>query len=391
MKTKCVLFPFLAVLLILLAGCAKPTPSPTSAPPSIEEPAVSPAPTSTVAEVQAPTEESQPITIVDSLGRTVTLEKPPDRIVFWGKGSLMLADAMYLFPEASDRLITAGKTSQGPAGSFIPVIDPAYDSKVYLEHETGPEQVAALHPDLIILKNWLVDKMADPLEELGIPVVFMSLETPDEFESEIMTLGQIFQNESRAEEIVQYYHERRDRITSRVAELSDEQKPDVLVLYYSARDAEVALNVPPMNFLQATNVQYAGGNPIWQDVEFGKGWTKVGFEQIAAWDPDQIFVTSYHADIDEVMETLKSDQKWQALRAVQEDQLYAFPVDFYTWDQPDTRWILGLNWLATKIHPELFSDIDIDQEARNFFQEMYVMDEASFEENILSIIKGDYP
>jgi iron complex transport system substrate-binding protein len=390
MKIKCVLFPFLAVLLILLAGCAKPTPSPTSAPPSIEATGVSPAPTSTVAEAPLPTEEQQPITITDALNRTVTLEGPPQRILFFGKGAIMIADALYLFPEASDRLVAVGVTT-GQGESFIRVIDPAFESKVLLDHEAGPEEIAALHPDLVILKTWLADRLTAPLEELGIPVIFLSLENPDQYEAELATVGQIFQNEARSQELIQYYQEHRDRITTQVADLSDEEKPNVLIIYYSTRDAEIAFKVPPINFIQSILVQYAGGNPIWKDIEFGKSWTQVGFEQIAAWDPDQIFVTSYHADINEVMDTLKSDPKWQALQAVQEDQLYAFPVDFYSWDQPDTRWILGLNWLATRIQPDLFSDIDIDQEARDFFQEMYTMDDTSFEENILSIIKGDYP
>ena len=79
------------------------------------------------------------------------------------------------------------------------------------------------------------------------------------------------------------------------------------------------------------------------------------------------------------------------LSAVQNDELYAFAFDIYSWDQPDTRWILGLEWLATKMHPELFSDIDIMAEVETFYSQLYRMDSGSIQTNILPLLTGDIP
>ena len=35
------------------------------------------------------------------------------------------------------------------------------------------------------------------------------------------------------------------------------------------------------------------------------------------------------------------------------------------------RWILGMNWLATRIHPERFRDIDMKAELMAFFGQLY--------------------
>jgi hypothetical protein len=52
---------------------------------------------------------------------------------------------------------------------------------------------------------------------------------------------------------------------------------------------------------------------------------------------------------------------------------------------------LGLAWVASKLHPDLFPALDITREAQAFYQELYGMDEAAFQQNILPTFKGDLP
>jgi iron complex transport system substrate-binding protein len=138
-------------------------------------------------------------------------------------------------------------------------------------------------------------------------------------------------------------------------------------------------------------VQIAGGQPVWSDAKLGKGWTQVTLEQIAAWDADFIFVVSYFKNPSEVVSALKADPNWQALRATREGRLFAFPADLYSWDQPDTRWILGLTWLAGRLHPERFPGLDMEAEAKAFYRELYGLDEAFFMAQIRPTFQGDLP
>ncbi|HHX64425.1 MAG TPA: hypothetical protein GX702_05995, partial [Chloroflexi bacterium] len=77
------------------------------------------------------------------------------------------------------------------------------------------------------------------------------------------------------------------------------------------------------------------------------------------------------------------------LTAVQNGTFYGYPRDIFGWDQPEPRWILGMQWLSTKIHPELFSDTDMDAEVRSYFGELYGMDEAAIEEHIYPVLLMD--
>jgi iron complex transport system substrate-binding protein len=321
-------------------------------------------------------------TAVDALGRTLSFDRAPERVVLAGRGVIMTADALYLFPEIPPRLIAVERITQGK-GDFLASIDPRFHDKITLPSEVGPEQIVALQPDLVILKSYMREKLGHTLDLLGVKVLYLDFETPEQFERDIAALGRVFQNERRAADIAAFYADRAGRVERATRGLAGSEKPRTLLLYYSERDGRGAFNVPPPGWMQTILVEKAGGIPVWKEWATGRGWTKVGFEQIAASDPDRVFVAAYFNDAAEVVGKLYADRTWGALRAVRMKRLHAFPSDYYSWDQPDPRWILGLSWLALRLHPGLFADVDIGREARDFFREMYLLGDEEYLRTVL--------
>lgn len=381
-----ILLLFLSTL--LLAGCGSPateSPIPEVTPveelvPTEAEPVIEPTFTT----------EPQPYTLIDALGREVRFNAPPERIVIAGRGVFMIGDAIYLFPQAWDRIVALGETAQG-AGNFIALIDPNYDQKTILGREAGAEQIAPAQPDAVVLKSYLVEGLGASVEALGVPVVYVDFETPEQYQRDLLILGQMLQLEDRATELNNLYMERLDQIQGVVGALEPAEKPRTLLLYARDTEGTVAFNVPPLNWIQTELVELAGGIPVWADASMGDGWTTVSLEQIAAWDPDKIVVVSYFSDPSEMVENIQADPNWELLRAVQQDEIYAFAFDLYSWDQPNPRWILGLQWLATKLHPDLFTDFDMMDAARTFYRDFYGLDAEFFEQNIVPTFKGDLP
>lgn len=331
---------------------------------------------------------AQELEITDSTGHLAQLEGIPQRIAIAGRATVMVQDTVFLFQEARER-VTALENRRQSAFAFLPVVDPGLGDKQIFETNVGPEQIAAAQPDLVIMKNFLAESLGAPLEQLSIPVIYLDLETPDAFYDDVRVLGQVFGNPERAAEIVDFYQSR----VSHVEELTSgaDNKPTVLVLSYSEDGGEVAFSVPPVSWLQTTLVETAGGIPVWKELEASGGWTVVNLEQIAAWDPDQIYLIDYSGAASQVVEDLQANPVWAGLQAVQNEDLYAFAYDFYSWDQPDTRWILGLEWLATKIHPDRTQGIDILAEISAFYQEMYFLDQDAVDSQVLPILSGDIP
>jgi len=331
-----------------------------------------------------------PVSLVDAAGRTVELESLPRRIVVVGRGPHMSLHLLYMFPEGRERLVGTESRSATPS-NFLPFVDARFEQVPTLDANPNVEQIAALAPDLVIMKGIVVDKTAEALAQIDIPVLYVGLETVDQFFTDLANVGAVLGNTDRADAIAAFYRSRLDRLAERTATVSDDEKPRVLLLEYSDRGGEVAVQVPAKTWMQTVEVETAGGYPVWLDSAAPTdGWTVVNLEQIARWDADMVFVVVWYTlDPQEVIEGLKADPQWAALRAVQDGHIYAFPQDIFGWDQPEPRWILGMNWLATHIHPELFDDVDMNAEVMAYFSELYGMDPAVIERDILPTVRLD--
>jgi iron complex transport system substrate-binding protein len=326
--------------------------------------------------------------VTDALGRKVSFKEPPRRIAVNGKALFMIADAIYLFPEAAERIVAIGNTAQGKY-SFAAAIDPRFGEKIVLDNNAGAEAIAAARPDAAILKSSMAGSLGKTVEALGIPVVYVDFETPEQYERDLATLGLLFQNPERAAALIAAYRDRTAKVAQALSGLADGKRPRALVLYYTEQGGSVAVNVPPMGWMQSIQVKLAGGESVWKDAQLGSGWTKATIEQIAAWNPDQIYVIAYFSDLGKVIASLKADPRWAGLAAVKRGALYGFAGDYYSFDQPDPRWILGLEWMAARLNPSLFPSFDLRREARSFYREFYGLDDAAFDKIVAPYLHGD--
>jgi iron complex transport system substrate-binding protein len=326
---------------------------------------------------------SEAITVLDALGREVSLPEPAQRIVIAGRANFMLNDAVYAFPTAAQRVLALTKSTQA-AQAFVGLLDPDVEDKTRFMADAAAEEVAAAQPDLVLLKSYMQESLGAPLEQLEIPIIYLDFENPDQYQRDLAVLGQVFGNPERAESLWAYYSEVLERVSEGNEGLTTAQRPQVLVLQYSDKGGEVAFKVPPAGWIQTQMVELAGGVPVWTAAVQGDGWAVVNLEQIAAWNPDQIYVINYFGSAADVVTQLQADPQWSEMAAVRADQLYPFVGDYHSWDQPDTRWGLGLLWLAQHIQPERFADVDIRAEAIRFFETFYGLDSPTIEAEILA-------
>jgi len=339
---------------------------------------------------QASLTPSSSSAITDALNRPLSFTKPPERIVVAGKGAGLLIDALYLFPQASSRLVTLVSGVQ-KFQEFLGLMDPNLTDKLVLAGDAGPEQIAAAKPDVVVMKSYLSGGLGQSVERLGIPVVYLDLETPEQYLRDLQTLGALFGDLQRAESLRSLYGEQLQTVEDALNTMAEADKPKVLVLTYSQQGGATAFQVPPMSWMQTQVVELAGGNPVWSEAADSGGWVTVNLEQIAVWNPDHIFLISYSQDTSQIRKTLAEQPSWQTLKAVQSGHFYGFPADFISWDQPDPRWILGLSWMTSKLQPERFSNPDPFQKIEDFYRLAYNLEGITVREKILPRITGDFP
>ena len=103
-----------------------------------------------------------------------------------------------------------------------------------------------------------------------------------------------------------------------------------------------------------------------------------------------IFIINYSGGMKDSTEELLKESTWFQLKAVMNKQRIGFPGDFISWDQPEPSWILSLNWLANKIHPDLES-FDTKTLITNFYADFYHSDTSIVKSNIFPQMKDDQP
>lgn len=363
------------VSLLLIAGCSTKAVTPTKE--------AVPLPSGTV----QPTAAAYPVTLTDDLQKEVTFDKAPPRIVVAGRATTLLLDALYMFPEAKQSVIAYEKRLQ-TSDDFMPVIDPAASEKAILQKDSSAEQIAPLNPDLVILKTYMAETLGKPLEEIGIKVIYLDLETPDAFMNDIQLLGKIFGDSARAESVLQYYEGSLASIQTYTKTLDSTKNPKVLLIQYSNKGGTINFSVPAIGWIQTSMVELAGGTPVWVDASTAGAWNNVTLEQIAAWNPDVIFIIWYQGDAAPVAKDVSNDPIWAQLKAVKDGHVYGFAGDFISWDQADSRWILGLTWLASRIHPEIFTEANIKESATIFYQTLYNLTFDQVETNVYPLLKG---
>jgi iron complex transport system substrate-binding protein len=371
------------VLVLLLAACSPAvTPSPvTEAPTEVSDPATE-APAEEPTATPEPTPEA--ITIVDGLGRTVTLEALPQRIAITGKAHFMITDAVYFFPEAVERVAALSKSQQTADKAFVELLDPDYEAKAIFDSDSGPEQIAAAQPDLVLLKSSMAQGMGAAVEELGIPSSTWIWRPPSSTSAIWRSWDRFSATRPAPRRSGALPIPGRSNGSDGRSRSGKAAGPA-----HAVRRKQRGGRIEGSPCFLDTNADSGDGR--WSSyLERDDGGRRMGGGEPGTdrrVDPDQIFIVNYFGNVDETVAALMADPKWEGLKAVQNEQIYGFPKDYYSWDQPDSRWYLGLTWLATKIQPEGFQ-ADMGETFSDFYETFYGMDAAAVEESLVPLLEG---
>ena len=314
-------------------------------------------------------------------------EKPgtPQRIVIAGRATIMLMDALYMFDGMDEKVVARGETNQG-LGDFFPVIDQNASEKPNLGKNPGPEEILSHNPDLVILKNYMKKSLGQPLEDLGMNVVYLDLETEGAIVNDIQTLGGILNQEKRAQKIIEYFADMKTYIESKAV---SGPAPDCLFLYPKAGNGGYSFQIPSKGWIQEDQVTVAGGKALWTEYAAGSGWNDLSFEQIAAWSTDAVFIADYRNNPDKAVKAIMEDPLWADVPAAKNGKVYAVPADFYSWGQADTRWILGALWMASKLNPDQIPAKVVKEKTVDFFKTLYGLSDETIASEIIPRLPED--
>ncbi|MBE6888093.1 MAG: hypothetical protein E7484_06750 [Ruminococcaceae bacterium] len=105
--------------------------------------------------------------------------------------------------------------------------------------------------------------------------------------------------------------------------------------------------------------------------EENSNFPEVTAEQLYTWDPDIILVDNHGDNPELVIKSMyRENSKWATLKAVETQELHRIPSGVFFLDKGSTTTLLVM-WMATLMQPELFSDIDMVEEIKYYYNEFY--------------------
>lgn len=294
--------------------------------------------------------------VTDMLGRTVSV---PDEI-----GSVITVGAV---PVINTYVFAAGKgdrLAMGLPANFDQTL--SHYQRLFAPQITGNPvlQDANLAPDIEKILSLAPDvaltfdkSAADMLEANGIATVLMQIGTPDEIKAGVRLVGEVFGEPELGTRYAAYFDAISARVAERVAKIPEADRPTVLYIN------PVIMTQP--HLIAEWWIPAGGGVSVTND---GRTQNVLSLtkEAVVGANPDFMFVMEPgHLDV------LRQDPVLSQLDAVKNNRIFVSPRGAHVWGNRAVELALTPLWLATTLHPDLFTREELIKEAQAFYAEFF--------------------
>lgn len=243
------------------------------------------------------------------------------------------------------------------------------------------EEVLRLRPDVVFVTNYAAAAMIDQLARAGLPVIAISLSKGEGVEAPklnptfadddyayseglkigVQLIGDIVGKSERAKQLIDYAFTKRKLVQDRIGSIPAAER----VKLYMANPDNNTYGTGKYTGVIMTrsggiNVAAAAGV---------KGATKVAIEDVLAWNPQVIFVQDRYAP---VADEIRKGAAWKNVDAVKNDRIYITPEYVKPWGYPLPEALaLGELWMAKKLYPDRFADIDMAKTVNEYYETFY--------------------
>ncbi len=315
--------------------------------------------------------------VTDQLGRKVTLPDTVSRAVVLQHQTLNLVVQMNATGKLAGILdqwkqqLGANYARLAPELAKLPM--PGGLTKINIE------ALLQLKPDAVFVTNYAPAEMIGQIEKAGIPVIAISLlsASPGEatkvspvvadeeaayesgFAEGVRLVGTVLDRKDEAEALVADAQAKRKLVAERLASVAPGQR-------VSAYMANPDLNTYGSGKYTGIMMNRAGAANVAAALQ---GFKQVTMEDVLKWNPAVIFVQERYP---EVVEEIRRAPAWQPIEAVKAGRIYLMPEYAKAWGYPmPEAMALGELWMAKKLYPDRFADIDMQAEADAYYRRFY--------------------
>ena len=310
----------------------------------------------------AEVEEPETVTITDSSGREITINKPVEKIVF---SHYSMAEALRIV-DVWDRVVGIDGYISDPILysniDELPVISDPMSC-----YGVNYEKVFELHPDIFLTTYVPMPGFDDVVANLEpeIPVIALNFWEPDTIVENFRKLGLILDREDEVEEFIEFYNGVEADISAVTSKIPDEDKPRMLYKTGWGDVANIMTFSDDMPGFIYRN-ELTGCINIAADLPSQGGWVQaVDPEWLIEQDPDFIMggdpnpvIFGLGIDDNSAAEAYRNEimklDVFSGGSAVKNGDVYVESPDFFG----TPRYIVSLAYWAKRFHSDLFADLD---------------------------------
>lgn len=273
------------------------------------------------------------VTLVDDVGRSVTLDKKPERIV-----SLAPSNTEVLFSLGLDSEIV-GVTKY----CDYPEVAQSKE-KVGGFSTIDIEKVVSFEPDLVLASTGNGEENIDKLEDMGIKILVLDPESVDEVLNDIEMVGKATGKIDEANELVASLNDRLDAVESKVSTVTQAEKPRILYVVWH----DPLTSALPQTFV-GNMIEEAGGVNI---ATGSSDYPVLSLESVIDQNPQVIVVNKGHGSGgDASYQYMMNEERLQGTDAAVNNRIYDIDADIV--DRAGPRVVDGIEAFAECFYPDL--------------------------------------
>lgn len=322
-------------------------------------------------------ENVQMVSITDDNGYVTELPVNPQRVVT--TDIYPLPSVMTVFLDSCDTLVGIHPVSMSAAKTgLLGQLYPSYldkDTSFMTGGDLNVEQLMLLNPDVVLFS---ASKPAegDMIRNAGIKAIAVSatkwdydvLETYRQWTD---LFGKLYPDHgtSVAEKVDNYSIKIDDMIQDRTKDLAADEKKQVLFLF-TYDDKKMITS--GKHFFGQWWADAIGAQNIAEGLDIDNANAVITMEQVYAWNPDVIFITNFTSTMpSDLYNNAIGNDDWSSVNAIKSDDVYKLPLGSYRSYTPGVDTPVTLLWMAKTVYPTLFEDIDIVEETRSYYKDIY--------------------
>jgi len=290
----------------------------------------------------------------DMSGDAVELPARVERVVTLGATPVL--NSLLFALGAGERIINGlPKFALQPRWSYQYRFAPHLAGRPSLANADRTPNLEALllaEPDLVLTMD---RASAQTLRRVGLPAFHLSCAEPGEIKTAIALLADVLGEPAAARRYAAYFDTVLDEVERTLRE-SSPARPRVL--YFNPR----SMSRP--HAIADWWIEAAGGISVTAGRGVGAG--SFGLEQLLAWNPDIVIVSSPAEAA-----SVRSDPRFAPLRAVRDGRVLVTPCGAHIWGNRTAEQPLTVLWAATRFHPEAFAHINLSEHVQAFYRDVF--------------------